>query len=260
MVMIESIESRTLFAASVPQALIQLAEASSDPAIQAKLDVIKVEIEGIAEARGGSARDALRQVIEEGASRIVEARDALRGLRGADPAVRELAEQTLKSIRTELKTTFALAREHFRETMEDNRTWLRTLTASLRQHVRELRQDLRNAVGNPSATSGGPALNGTNIYTGGTTVSAGTLNLSSTVSSGTGALDLTDGSLVVKSSNLATIQSLVVTHNSDFTWQGPGFSGLIVADDRIFLTPTGIASHGIAFVGDDLGITPSSNG
>ena len=152
---IESIESRTLFAANVhvPDALIQLAEASANPTVQATLNLVKADLTALNEARGGAdARAELRQIVDTGLAQLATARDAVRAAREAgDPATRDAALATLKATRQELKTTLTNARANLRNASIENREALRTATTSLRQHLKQLRQDIRTAIANPTA-------------------------------------------------------------------------------------------------------------
>jgi hypothetical protein len=138
---IEAIESRTLFAVSVPEALIQLAEISTKPAVQSALNLVKADLTAINESRaGGAARAEFRQIVDTGLTQLATARDAVRAAReAADPATRDAAIATLKATRLELKTTLTSARANLRNSTIENRDELRAATASLRLHLKVLR-------------------------------------------------------------------------------------------------------------------------
>ena len=145
MAMIEAIESRTLFAVHVPQALVQLAEASNSPAVQATLNLVKADLTAINEVRGSDARAELQQMIDSGLAQLATGRDALRTVRNADPAIREAAVETLKATRRQLKMTITAAKANLRSSALENRSELSEATMSLRRHLKELRSDLRDA-------------------------------------------------------------------------------------------------------------------
>jgi hypothetical protein len=143
MVLIESIEDRTLFTANVSDAIIARAEASGDSIVQGTLDLVKAGLRAIDEARGGQARAKLRQIADTGLAQLARARDAVRAVRQGDSAVREMAIETLKAARRELKANVAAAKLDVRTSVVENQTDLQQATSSLRQHFKMLRFALR---------------------------------------------------------------------------------------------------------------------
>jgi autotransporter-associated beta strand protein len=123
------------------------------------------------------------------------------------------------------------------------------------------------------AGAGTMTLSGPNAYTGTTTVSAGTLALAASLTSsssltvatgatarlnnghdkvlatntistsGTGKLDITDNSVVVKSSSLAAVKSLIASGLNGGNWQGAGITSTSAAANP--LTAIGFASNGV---------------
>ena len=145
MTMIEAIEGRTLFAANISDRLIASAEASTSPAVQATLELVKSDLTAVNNARGGNARVELQQIVDSGLARLATARDALRQVRDADPAIRDAALATFKSTRTDLAATLAAARDNLRKSAVEDRAALREATTSLRGHLNQLRRDLHIA-------------------------------------------------------------------------------------------------------------------
>jgi autotransporter-associated beta strand protein len=123
------------------------------------------------------------------------------------------------------------------------------------------------------AGNGTMTLSGTNAYAGTTTVNAGTLALGRSMTSsssltvasgatakllpghdkalatntittsGTGKLDITDNSVVVRSSTLAAVKSLIATGFNGGNWQGAGITSSSAAANS--LTAIGFASNGV---------------
>jgi hypothetical protein len=60
---------------------------------------------------------------------------------------------------------------------------------------------------------------------------------------GTGKLDLTNNSLVVRNSNLAAVQNLIKQAFNNGSWSGPGITSSTAAANAIHLTALGVASN-----------------
>ena len=148
---IEALEGRTLFAGGGgAAALIARAEASSDPIVQATLELVQADQAAIQAAQQELASAAvesgptLRSMLRAGFDLLAADREDIRNSKG-DPEALATAKAKLKADRQQLRATLAAARESFRADTAEGRTDLREAAASLRTHLKQLRADLRNA-------------------------------------------------------------------------------------------------------------------
>jgi autotransporter-associated beta strand protein len=129
-------------------------------------------------------------------------------------------------------------------------------------------------------------LNNVNAYTGGVVVSGGTLvaanagalssgtlavntgataraqpslpkalTLSSVTTGGTGKLDLTNNSLIVRNSSLTAVQNLIKQGFTNGTWNGSGITSSTAAADPSGITAIGCASNGVLTKTNFKGVT-----
>jgi hypothetical protein len=152
---IETLEGRTLYAAHFggggfgSAALIARAEASTDPAVQDTLALVKTDAAAVTAARdalktdAADTRPAVRDAVRAGNELLATDRQAVFTAKfSGDAAAFDAAKAKLKADRAQVRADVAAARNALADDTADTRDTLKSATQSLREHLKQLRTDL----------------------------------------------------------------------------------------------------------------------